>query len=101
MEVQLGESVQSDAEGIINNDLLRNPIRIIRQFEGLRNLGTHLGTKPCHTPSETVIQDAWKCKKRQLHSISGFNSVLEVRVLPGSPHLHEHSQTAQSSWKVL
>jgi len=31
------------------------------------------------------MHDARKCLKNQLHSISGFNSGLQVRVLPGSP----------------
>jgi hypothetical protein len=31
------------------------------------------------------MYDAGKCLKSQLHSISGFNSGLQVRVLPGSP----------------
>src|SRR6266571_1244147 len=31
------------------------------------------------------MHDARKCKISQLHSVSGFNSGLQVRVLPGSP----------------
>ena len=31
------------------------------------------------------MHDARKCLKNQLHSISGFNNGLQVRVLPGSP----------------
>ena len=47
--------------------------------------GTTLGTKPCRTPSKTAIQDARKCLDNQLHNVYGFNSGLQVRVLPGSP----------------
>src|SRR5438128_6092113 len=92
MEVQFDEPAQEGTEDIRSNCFARKPARIIRHFERLRNLGTSLGTKPCQTPSETVIHDAWKCKKSQLHSVSGFNSGLEVRVLPGSPTKQKYLQ---------
>src|SRR6516164_6168887 len=43
------------------------------------------------------MYDARKCLKSQLHSISGFNSGLEVRVLPGSP-LIPHKLTPTCSF---
>src|SRR5271155_5484813 len=52
-------------------------------------MGTTLGTEPCRTPCYTVTNDAWKCLKSQLHNISGCNSGLQVRVLPGSPTLSQ------------
>jgi len=46
---------------------------VLRQF-----CGSNLGTKLCRIPSKIVMQDAAKCLKNELHSISGFNSGLAV-----------------------
>ena len=63
----------------------------LRLFGALRvratNVGTSLGTKPRQTSSKTVLRRARKCKKSQLHNVSGVISGLEVRALRGSPLL--------------
>jgi hypothetical protein len=54
-----------------------------RRYWGCQDSGTSLGTKRGQTPYKTVLLHTRKCKKSQLHSVSGVIRWFKVQILAG------------------